>query len=101
MLIAAEIIENKISSHQLHYTTSLRLGLPLVFNSSFDKANRTSSKSFRLPSMDIDSEIIQPNDPVEDPNLTKGKVVNLDEGSSTQCEVCKGKVQLLNRSKLC
>lgn len=28
-----------------------RLGLPLVFKSSFDKANRTSSKSFRGPGM--------------------------------------------------
>lgn len=30
---------------------SCRLGLPLVFKSSFDKANRTSSKSFRGPGM--------------------------------------------------
>ncbi|KAG7948709.1 hypothetical protein I3843_13G021700 [Carya illinoinensis] len=28
-----------------------KLGLPLVFKSSFDKANRTSSKSFRGPGM--------------------------------------------------
>lgn len=28
-----------------------RLGLPLVFKSSFDKANRTSSKSFRGPGL--------------------------------------------------
>lgn len=28
-----------------------RVGLPLVFKSSFDKANRTSSKSFRGPGM--------------------------------------------------
>ncbi|KAL5568690.1 hypothetical protein UlMin_025265 [Ulmus minor] len=30
---------------------SCRVGLPLVFQSSFDKANRTSSKSFRGPGM--------------------------------------------------
>lgn len=29
-----------------------RVGVPLVFKSSFDKANRTSSKSFRGPGMD-------------------------------------------------
>ncbi|XP_065620462.1 2-dehydro-3-deoxyphosphooctonate aldolase-like [Quercus suber] len=28
-----------------------KVGLPLVFKSSFDKANRTSSKSFRGPGM--------------------------------------------------
>jgi 2-dehydro-3-deoxyphosphooctonate aldolase (KDO 8-P synthase) len=30
---------------------STKVGLPLVFKSSFDKANRTSSKSFRGPGM--------------------------------------------------
>ena len=30
---------------------SFRVGIPLVFKSSFDKANRTSSKSFRGPGM--------------------------------------------------
>lgn len=30
---------------------SCRVGLPLVFKSSFDKANRTSSKSFRGPGL--------------------------------------------------
>ncbi|KAI3780752.1 hypothetical protein L2E82_10741 [Cichorium intybus] len=151
VLAGPNVIESE--QHILHMAKQIKsitskLGLPLVFKSSFDKANRTSSKSFRrhglaeglkilekvkitydlpivtdvhefsqceavgrvadiiqipafLPSMDIDSVIIQPNDPVEDPNLTKGKVVNPDEGSSTQCEVCRGKVQLPNRSKLC
>ncbi|PRQ48444.1 putative 3-deoxy-8-phosphooctulonate synthase [Rosa chinensis] len=28
-----------------------KVGLPLVFKSSFDKANRTTSKSFRGPGM--------------------------------------------------
>lgn len=30
----------------------VRLGLKLVFKSSFDKANRTSSKSFRGPGLE-------------------------------------------------
>lgn len=33
------------------YACVRRVGLPLVFKSSFDKANRTSSKSFRGPGM--------------------------------------------------
>lgn len=33
------------------YFVIFRLGLPLVFKSSFDKANRTSSKSFRGPGL--------------------------------------------------
>ncbi|KAI3521814.1 hypothetical protein L1887_11288 [Cichorium endivia] len=48
---------------------------------------RESKKMTGLPSTDIDPVIIQPNDPVENPNLTTGKVVNPDEGSSTRCEV--------------
>ncbi|PNX76733.1 2-dehydro-3-deoxyphosphooctonate aldolase-like protein [Trifolium pratense] len=32
-------------------TISSKFGIPLVFKSSFDKANRTSSKSFRGPGM--------------------------------------------------
>ena len=32
---------------------SHRLGIPLVFKSSFDKANRTASTSFRGPGMDM------------------------------------------------
>ncbi|KAJ4843214.1 hypothetical protein Tsubulata_029698, partial [Turnera subulata] len=33
-------------------TVSSKVGLPLVFKSSFDKANRTSSKSFRGPGLE-------------------------------------------------
>ncbi|KAI3766893.1 hypothetical protein L2E82_16971 [Cichorium intybus] len=50
---------------------------------------RESKNITGLPSTDIDPVIIQPNDPVENPNLTEGKVVNPDEGSSTRCEVCR------------
>ena len=35
-----------------HYMDHYRLGTPLVFKSSFDKANRTSSKSFRGPGLE-------------------------------------------------
>ena len=35
-----------------HYMDHDRLGIPLVFKSSFDKANRTSSKSFRGPGLE-------------------------------------------------
>ncbi|KAF5949334.1 hypothetical protein HYC85_011327 [Camellia sinensis] len=36
-----------------------KLGLPLVFKSSFDKANRTSSKSFRGPGLDQGLKILE------------------------------------------
>ncbi|KAH8509131.1 hypothetical protein H0E87_011048 [Populus deltoides] len=36
-----------------------RVGLPLVFKSSFDKANRTSSKSFRGPGMSEGLKILE------------------------------------------
>jgi len=35
----------------LNIYVSFRFGIPLIFKSSFDKANRTSSKSFRGPGM--------------------------------------------------
>ncbi len=49
------VIENEDLT--MHIAESLvkitaRLGLPLVFKASFDKANRTSGKSFRGPGMD-------------------------------------------------
>ncbi|CAN1749949.1 2-dehydro-3-deoxyphosphooctonate aldolase [Linum perenne] len=38
---------------------STRVGLPLVFKSSFDKANRTSSKSFRGPGLTEGLKILE------------------------------------------
>ncbi|KAL8527661.1 hypothetical protein ACS0TY_005492 [Phlomoides rotata] len=38
---------------------STKLGLPLIFKSSFDKANRTSSKSFRGPGLDEGLKILE------------------------------------------
>ncbi|KAL5563494.1 hypothetical protein UlMin_033241 [Ulmus minor] len=40
-------------------TIASKVGLPLVFNSSFDKANRTSSKSFRGPGMSEGLKILE------------------------------------------
>ncbi|KAJ0043814.1 hypothetical protein Pint_18092 [Pistacia integerrima] len=40
-------------------TISNKVGLPLVFKSSFDKANRTSSKSFRGPGMTEGLKILE------------------------------------------
>lgn len=38
---------------------SLRMGFPLVFKASFDKANRTSSKSFRGPGLEEGLRILE------------------------------------------
>ncbi|KAJ6399159.1 hypothetical protein OIU77_019831 [Salix suchowensis] len=40
-------------------TISTKVGLPLIFKSSFDKANRTSSKSFRGPGMSEGLKILE------------------------------------------
>ncbi|RZC81089.1 hypothetical protein C5167_043671 [Papaver somniferum] len=40
----------KMAKHIKHITN--KVGVPLVFKSSFDKANRTSSKSFRGPGLE-------------------------------------------------
>ncbi|XP_024179995.1 2-dehydro-3-deoxyphosphooctonate aldolase isoform X5 [Rosa chinensis] len=39
------------SSQEKQICSKVKVGLPLVFKSSFDKANRTTSKSFRGPGM--------------------------------------------------
>ncbi|XP_010497791.1 PREDICTED: 2-dehydro-3-deoxyphosphooctonate aldolase 2-like isoform X2 [Camelina sativa] len=54
LLAGPNVIESE--EHVLRMARSIKdiatkLGLPLVFKSSFDKANRTSSKSFRGPGM--------------------------------------------------
>ncbi|KAK1266715.1 2-dehydro-3-deoxyphosphooctonate aldolase [Acorus gramineus] len=40
-------------------TIASRVGLPLIFKSSFDKANRTSSKSFRGPGLEEGLKILE------------------------------------------
>ncbi|GER48116.1 2-dehydro-3-deoxyphosphooctonate aldolase [Striga asiatica] len=54
VLAGPNVIESE--QHILHMAKQIKaitskLGLPLVFKSSFDKANRTSSKSFRGPGL--------------------------------------------------
>ncbi|KAF2605898.1 hypothetical protein F2Q68_00045323 [Brassica cretica] len=54
LLAGPNVIESeehilRMAKHIKHIAT--KVGLPLVFKSSFDKANRTSSKSFRGPGM--------------------------------------------------
>ncbi|KAF3326616.1 2-dehydro-3-deoxyphosphooctonate aldolase [Carex littledalei] len=56
------------------------LGLPLVFKCSFDKANRTSSKSFRGPGMEEGLKIL------EKVKLTHGLPIVTDVHESWQCE---------------
>ncbi|KAL6567613.1 hypothetical protein OROGR_001281 [Orobanche gracilis] len=50
-----------VSSNFLNFVllTTSRLGIPLVFKSSFDKANRTSSKSFRGPGLTEGLKILE------------------------------------------
>ena len=41
-----------VPTHQKIFTKIYSVGIKLVFKSSFDKANRTSAKSFRGPGID-------------------------------------------------
>ncbi|KAL6495710.1 hypothetical protein OROGR_030273 [Orobanche gracilis] len=59
---------------------SSKLGLPLVFKSSFDKANRTSSKSFRGPGLTEGLKIL------ERVKTTYDIPVVTDVHETTQCE---------------
>nr|GEZ63803.1 2-dehydro-3-deoxyphosphooctonate aldolase [Tanacetum cinerariifolium] len=56
------------------------LGLPLVFKSSFDKANRTSSKSFRGPGLTEGLKIL------EKVKVTYDLPIVTDVHESSQCE---------------
>ncbi|EFH69162.1 ATKDSA2 [Arabidopsis lyrata subsp. lyrata] len=64
---------------------STTLGLPLVFKSSFDKANRTSSKSFRGPGMPEGLKIL------EKVKVAYDLPIVTDVHESSQCEAV-GKV---------
>ncbi|GAB2243639.1 hypothetical protein Droror1_Dr00023767 [Drosera rotundifolia] len=64
---------------------SSRVGLSLVFKSSFDKANRTSSKSFRGPGMEQGLKIL------ERVKLAHDIPIITDVHESSQCEAV-GKV---------
>ncbi|KAK4484947.1 hypothetical protein RD792_007552 [Penstemon davidsonii] len=62
VLAGPNVIESE--DHILHMAKHIKaitskLGLPLVFKSSFDKANRTSSKSFRGPGLTEGLKILE------------------------------------------
>lgn len=64
LLIIAGPCVIETESLAMHIAESLvkitdRLGLPLVFKASFDKANRTSGKSFRGPGMDDGLKVLE------------------------------------------
>jgi 2-dehydro-3-deoxyphosphooctonate aldolase (KDO 8-P synthase) len=48
-VLESEALTNTIAKHLVELTTEL--GIPLIFKASFDKANRTSGKSFRGPGL--------------------------------------------------
>jgi len=73
----------KMAKHIKGITT--KLGIPLVFKSSFDKANRTSSKSFRGPGLEEGLKIL------EKVKATYDLPVVTDVHESHQCEAV-GKV---------
>ncbi|PQQ03924.1 2-dehydro-3-deoxyphosphooctonate aldolase 1 isoform X2 [Prunus yedoensis var. nudiflora] len=62
LLAGPNVIESeehifRMAKHIKHVAT--KVGLPLVFKSSFDKANRTSSKSFRGPGLTEGLKILE------------------------------------------
>lgn len=83
LLAGPNVIESeehvlKMAKHIKGITT--KLGLPLVFKSSFDKANRTSSKSFRGPGLEEGLKIL------EKVKTTYDLPVVTDVHESHQCE---------------
>ncbi|KAG8093420.1 hypothetical protein GUJ93_ZPchr0012g21419 [Zizania palustris] len=83
LLAGPNVIESeehvlKMAKHIKDITT--KLGLPLVFKSSFDKANRTSSKSFRGPGLEEGLKIL------EKVKTTYDLPVVTDVHESHQCE---------------
>ncbi|MCL7028729.1 hypothetical protein MKW94_019926 [Papaver nudicaule] len=73
----------KMAKHIKHITD--KVGVPLVFKSSFDKANRTSSKSFRGPGLAEGLKIL------EKVKLAYDLPIVTDVHESDQCEAV-GKV---------
>ncbi|CAN6349225.1 unnamed protein product [Urochloa humidicola] len=83
LLAGPNVIESeehvlKMAKHIKGITT--KLGIPLVFKSSFDKANRTSSKSFRGPGLEEGLKIL------EKVKATYDLPVVTDVHESHQCE---------------
>ncbi|XP_073134892.1 2-dehydro-3-deoxyphosphooctonate aldolase [Henckelia pumila] len=88
LLAGPNVIESEdhilYMAKQIKAITS-KLGLPLVFKSSFDKANRTSSKSFRGPGLSDGLKIL------ERVKTTYDLPIVTDVHETTQCEAV-GKV---------
>ncbi|XP_042431122.1 2-dehydro-3-deoxyphosphooctonate aldolase 1 isoform X2 [Zingiber officinale] len=83
LLAGPNVIESeehilKMAKHIKAITS--RLGLPLVFKSSFDKANRTSSKSFRGPGLEQGLKIL------EKVKVAYDLPIITDVHESSQCE---------------
>ncbi|KAI3520848.1 hypothetical protein L1887_10300 [Cichorium endivia] len=83
VLAGPNVIESE--EHILHMAKQIKavtskLGLPLVFKSSFDKANRTSSKSFRGPGLAEGLKIL------EKVKATYDLPIVTDVHESSQCE---------------
>ncbi|KAL7612805.1 2-dehydro-3-deoxyphosphooctonate aldolase 1 [Lactuca sativa] len=83
VLAGPNVIESE--EHILHMAKQIKaitskLGLPLVFKSSFDKANRTSSKSFRGPGLAEGLKIL------EKVKVTYDLPIVTDVHESSQCE---------------
>ncbi|KAD7479502.1 hypothetical protein E3N88_02638 [Mikania micrantha] len=83
VLAGPNVIESE--EHILHMAKQIKavtskLGVPLVFKSSFDKANRTSSKSFRGPGLAEGLKIL------EKVKTTYDLPIVTDVHESNQCE---------------
>ncbi len=56
-VIESEALVEEVAGHLCELTT--KLGIPYVFKASFDKANRSSAKSFRGPGMEQGLKILE------------------------------------------
>ncbi|KAH0898220.1 hypothetical protein HID58_047788 [Brassica napus] len=103
LLAGPNVIESeehilRMAKHIKHIAT--KAGLPLVFKSSFDKANRTSSKSFRGPGIAEGLKIIMfsfygsPTQILEKVKVAYDLPIVTDVHESIQCEEV-GKTDLL------
>ncbi|KAL0826177.1 hypothetical protein Bca101_049854 [Brassica carinata] len=93
LLAGPNVIESeehilRMAKHIKHKHCYSRAGLPLVFKSSFDKANRTSSKSFRGPGIAEGLKIL------EKVKVAYDLPIVTDVHESIQCEEV-GKTDLL------
>ena len=69
--------------------TCARLGVPFIFKASFDKANRTSGKSFRGPGLEAGLKVLQ------HVRRTAGIPVLTDVHTEAQCALASESVDIL------